>query len=161
MRLLAKMKNEMSLLALITALTGCALPNAPSRPTPARLEAVCRWGAYLTALHAGLANQEPMRKAALVMKQLAASEKLTPGAVATALQSAGMTWIQCPEGVLALEVALMFDDAMTGPARVEDEQSLRAVLRGVSSGILLALQLLDGDGTVSELKLEQDARALR
>jgi hypothetical protein len=72
-----------------------------------------------------------------------------------------MTWIQCPEGALALEVALMFDDAMTGPARVEDEQSLRAVLRGVSSGILLALQLLDGDGTVSELKLEQDARALR
>jgi hypothetical protein len=55
----------------------------------------------------------------------------------------------------------MFDDARTGPARVEDEQSLRAVLRGVSSGILLALQLLDGDGTVSELKLEQDARALR
>jgi hypothetical protein len=155
------MKANHSVLSMILALTGCAVTTVPAKPSPARLEATCRWAAYLTALHAGPANQEPMRQAALAMNQLAQADKLTPGAVALALHSAGLTWLQCPEGVLALETELMFDDARTGPARVEDEQSLRAVLRGVSSGILLALQLLDGDGTVSELKLEQDARALR
>jgi hypothetical protein len=146
-----------SVLMMMLALTGCAAPKWPPPPAPQRIEAVCRWGAYLTALRAGPANLPPLREAARGLRELAAAERLTPGAVALALQAAGMTWIQCPEGVLALDVTLMFDDALTGPARVEDEAGLRAVVRGVSSGLDAALAVLNGDGTVSELRMEQEA----
>ena len=148
-------------LMLTSLLISCAsVPNGASPPLE-RIEALARWSAYLASLNAGVHNREPLQKAAETIRDLSKATPLTPAMALAALHAAGATWLSCPEGVIAVTGVIMLEDVAYGRLTIQDEQAIRALLRGVADGIFLGLALATGDGTPQEKRLEEEALRLR
>lgn len=133
------------LLGALAFLTGCQTADPGTGLgdviTPARVEAVATWGAYL----GGQALVADGRAAELglalrALEAIEASGQLDLAAVAIVLRSAGLEVLNTPEGALMVTTALMFSDFFhDSMSPVTDGPHGQAVVRGLVTGFRLAL----------------------
>jgi len=149
---------------VLSFLTGCSTTGVQGVVTPERVEAVVALGTYVGA--GELLKQDGARadleRAVAGLQSMKAQSKRDMVAIAVALNAAGITWLETPEGILAFGVVNSFFGDKYGPGQVLDSKYADAVLAGSIRGIQLAL---DRKGTrafspaVSDLT--EEAKATR
>lgn len=108
--------------------------------TPARVEAVTKWGAYVWVQGANAAERAAVAQALPGIQVIAAADDVDLVTLAAALRAAGVDYLSTPEGTLAVGAALSFSDLyhdVTGP--ITRSAYLQAVARGAAEGFALAL----------------------
>ena len=129
------------LAAFCASLIGCSTSKVSDIVTPARVEAVVSLGSYVGAkkmIADGKRDVMERCLAGLVTIRDAGNSDLV--SVAAALQSAGISFLDTPEGTLALGLVVSFDDLWTSSGKVVLDSSYGAAVRnGAIKGLQLAL----------------------
>jgi hypothetical protein len=121
--------------------TGCKTATFQSVVTPARVQSVVALGSFYGArtviLHG---ERDKIESAKSALATLDASESADWVAIAAALKSGGLTFIESGEGSLVLQAAsAMFSDEY-GPDKLLDSSYGRAVVKGALRGVTAALE---------------------
>lgn len=142
---------------LSLAFTGCGTVTFDQVVTPARVQAVVTWGTYLTAKEVLPGEAENLERAKAGLLTLRASGNVSVESVAAALTSAGITWIDTPEGGLAVTAVLTFSDLWADvTTELNQSKYVTAVLDGAISGLDLALST---KRTIGELNVRDELSA--